>query len=128
MRRFVILLGALLIVIGLRLYNNGLLNCGYSGELSYGTFDMTVCESPPVLIDGPHRMDIEGDEHTALNVIANLSGKLLWREESDDMKIFYAYSPRLQDPIKVHGKNVNLMISVSKNKVSIGTPLLYGSY
>ncbi len=128
MRRFIILFGALLIVIGLRLYNNGLINCGYVGELSYGTFDTIAYDSPPLLIEGPHRMDIEGDEHTALNVIANLSGKLLWSEESEDMKVFYAYSPRLQEQIKVHDKKVNLMISVSKNKVSIGTPLLYGSY
>ncbi len=128
MRRFIILFGALLVAFGLRLYNNGLLNCGYDGELSHGTFDTVVYESPPFLIDGPHRMDIEGDERTALNVIDNLSGKLLWREENEDMKVFYAYSPRLKDDIKVHDKKVNLMISVSKNKVSIGTPLLYGSY
>lgn len=128
MRKFVVLLGILLLVMGFRLYNNGLLNCGYSGKLSYGTFDTKEIESSPFLIDGPHRLDIEGDENTALSVIANLSGRLLWSEKCGEIKIYYAYSPRLCKPIKIHDKEINLMIAVSDNKVSMGTPLLFGSY
>lgn len=128
MRKFVALFGILLLVMGFRLYNNGLLNCGYSGELSYGTFDTKEFVFSPLLIEGPHRLDIEGDENTALSVIKNLSGRLLWSEKCGDIKIYYAYSPRLCEPIRIHDKEINLMVAVSENKVSVGTPLLYGSY
>lgn len=126
MRRFIALFGVMLLVIGIRLYNNGLLNCGYSGVISKGEFDTEVI-AMPLLIDGPHRIDVEGDITTALRIIENLDGKLLLSEEVGEVTILYAYSPRLIDPVSVHGKKVNLMIAIS-DKVSAGTPLLYGSY
>ena len=122
------LLGALLLTMGLRLYNNGLLNCGYKGELSHGDLDPVPLTDAPILIDGPHRIDLCGDESVALSIVENLSGKLLWVEQCDGIEIFYAYSPRLGDPETVHGKKVNLMIASSDGRVSAGTPLLYGSY
>lgn len=128
MRRFVVLLGALFLVVGIRLYNNGLMNCGFAGELYYGTFDTVKAETQPLLVEGPHRMDIVGDENTALEVIKNLSGKLLRKENIGEMTIFYAFSPRLIQPCSIKGQEVNLMIAVSNGNVAIGTPLLYGSY
>lgn len=128
MRRFIALFAVMLLVIGIRLYNNGLLNCGYGGEWSYGQYDSIAIKELPLLIDGPHRLDMDGDEKTAINVISNLGGKLLWREQIDDMVILYAYSYRLMKPVSVNGQKINLMIAICGSKVSVGTPLLYGSY
>ena len=128
MRRIVALFGVMLLIIGIRLYNNGLINCGYAGTLSYGTFDTVAYEDAPLLIDGPHRMDLIGDIITASEIMDNLDAKLLWVENVDDIMIIYAYSPRLVKPVVVHGQKVNLMISVSSSHVAAGTPLLYGSY
>ncbi|MCH5164700.1 MAG: hypothetical protein J1F36_06775 [Clostridiales bacterium] len=128
MKRFVALFGVMLLVLGLRMYNNGLLNCGYGGTWSYGEYDPVVMEELPLLISGPHRLDLLGDEEIAMDIINNLSGKVLWREQIDDITIIYAYSPRVEEPVTVHGQKVNLMIAISGDRVSAGTPLLYGSY
>ena len=128
MRRFVALLGVVLLVMGIRLYNNGLLNCGYAGAFSYGTYDTVAYDVAPLLIDGPHRIDVQGGVDTAYGIIANLDGKLLWTEEVGDMTVMYAYSPRLNKPLSVLGHQVNLMIAVTETGVAAGTPLLYGSY
>lgn len=127
MKRFIALIGALSLTVGIRLWANGLLNCGYSGTLSVGTYDTERTEVP-LLIDGPHRLDIAGDEETAYDVISNLDGKVLMEENLSDMKIIYAYSPRLMSPVIVHSMRVNLMIAVSDRGVTAGTPLIYGSY
>lgn len=126
MKRFIALLGATLLVIGVRLYNNGLLNCGYDGQLSVGKYDTIKTEA--FLISGEHRMDICGDESVAFNVIDNLDATVLFTETVDGIKIFYAYSPRLSYPVTVKDNKINLMVAVSERGVSAGTPLLYGSY
>lgn len=128
MKKFILLLGAVLFVVGLRLYNNGLINCGYDGKLSYGTFDTKAYDLKPLLVSGPHRMDIKGNEEAAYEIMDNLSADLKLSEEVEGIKILYAYSPRLSDEVDVHGKKVNLMIAVKKGEIAVGTPLLYGSY
>ena len=129
MRRFVALFGVMLIVIGVRLYNNGLLNCGCDGKLSCGTFDTAEIEQLPLLIDGAHRIDVAyGDKAVALDIIENLSGKVIFSEQVDGIEIFYAYSPRLGRAATARGKKVNLMVAVTPSGVAAGTPLLYGSY
>ena len=127
MRRFIALFGVMLLVIGIRLYNNGLLVCGYDGELLIGEYDVMQIEKP-LLIDGAHRLDIAGDEQVAICAIRNLDATVLFTEMVDDIMIYYAYSPRLDDTVTVKGQDVNLMVAVSNNVVSLGTPLLSGSY
>lgn len=129
MRRFLLLLGALSLAVGLRLYNNGLINCGYDGTLSVGTYDTVALNEIPLLISGPHRIDIDGgDEDTALKIISTLCGKELFRENVDDIVIIYAYCDRLGDCKKVGDLDVNLMIAITNAGIKAGTPLLYGSY
>ena len=127
MRRFIALLGVTLIVLGLRLYNNGLLCCGYDGKLFVGEYDVVEIEKP-LFISGPHRMDIRGGYEVVDEVINNLGAKKLFSEEVDDMKIIYAYSPRLCSPVEVNGVKVNLMIAYKSGEVVLGTPIIYGSY
>ncbi|MBR2968048.1 MAG: hypothetical protein IKC35_04665 [Clostridia bacterium] len=127
MRRFIALFGVMLLVIGIRLYNNGLLVCGYDGAVLVGEYDLTQIEKP-LLIDGAHRLDIMGDEQVALSAMSNLDANVLFVEKVDDIKIFYAYSPRLSEKVMIKGREINLMVAVRNNVVSLGTPLLEGSY
>lgn len=113
---------------GIRLYNNGLLCCGYEGEISVGEYDPISIEAP-LLIDGAHRIDIVGaDLAVAENIIDNLCGRVVHSEIVDGEQIIYAYCLRLANSIEVFGQRVNLMIAVSDQGVAAGTPLLYGSY
>ncbi|MBR2971233.1 MAG: hypothetical protein IKC48_05525 [Clostridia bacterium] len=128
MRRLVALFGVCLLVIGIRLYNNGLLCCGYEGKISVGEYDPIRIEAP-LLIDGAHRIDIDGaDFAVAEDIIDNLCGRVVHSEVVDGVQILYAYCLRLGEPIVVFGQRVNLMIAVKDNGVAAGTPLLYGSY
>lgn len=127
MRRFIAFFGVLLLVLGIRLYNNGLLACGLGGTLSVGEGDPVPIQTP-LLIEGPHRLDLDGDEHTALGIMEALGAKCIEIEDVSDIRIFYAYSPRLKDSVVLRGNKVNLMIAVSPRGVAAGTPLLYGSF
>lgn len=124
MKRFLILLGAVCIALGLKI-GGGLWACGYDGELGVGSFDTAAANG---IICGPHRIDLSGDMDTAESIIKNLGGKKLFSEEVGDIVVIYAYSQRLCSPVIVHGQKVNLMIAVSERGVTAGTPLIYGSY
>ena len=128
MRRFIALLGAMLLLVGVRLYKNGLINCGYEGKISTGTFDTCEMESVPLLIDGAHRLDLVGGQDVAYGVMKNLDARPILCENVDGIILYYACSPRLCDPVEVKGEKVNLMIAINGNNVAVGTPLLYGSY
>ncbi len=127
MKRFLILIGVLSIALGVRLYNNGLIGSDMDGTWSRGDYDVTEIEKP-LLISGPHRLDLQGDRFTAKEIMSSLCAKELLCEQVDDIIIYYAYSVRLLSPVTVHGYRVNLMIAVSDGKVVAGTPLIYGSY
>ncbi|MBE5730799.1 MAG: hypothetical protein E7350_02455 [Clostridiales bacterium] len=128
MRRLVALFGVCLLVMGIRLYNNGLLGCGYKGEISVGEYDPIRIEAP-LLIDGAHRIDIDGaDLAVAEDIVDNLCGKVVHSEKVDGIQIIYAYCLRLGKPVEVFGQKVNLMVAVKEEGVAAGTPLLYGSY
>lgn len=121
MKRFLVLLGVLCLTVGIKL-NFDLSNCGYMGKLSEGKFDSCIGNA------SVQRYDVVGDMDTAENMIQNLGAKELFRERVDDIDVIYAYSPLLCSPVVVHGHKVNLMIAVSERGVTLGMPLIYGSY
>ncbi len=115
MRRVVAVLGVLLILAGVKLYEVRLSDCGFAGEESVYADSL--------------RYDFFGDEVSAWEAIENLDGKVLWSEQLDcDVTVLYAYSPRIYDSVTLQSRRVNLMVAVSNGQVHIGSPLLEGSY
>ena len=100
MRRFIALIGAVLIVCGLSLYRQDCFIPERSG-----------------------RIDYYGSEITALRCCEEL-----FRERYDDLIVIYAYTPLREYYVDVHGERVNVMIAVRGNKISVGSPVLSGSY
>lgn len=100
MRRLVALMGALAGILGLCLYRQG---CYIPGE--------------------GERIDYYGSETTALECCDEL-----WREYLDGVTVIYAYTPLRAYYKRVHGEKVNVMIAVRGNKISVGSPILKGSY
>lgn len=115
MRRIAAVLGVMLILLGVRLYEVQPSDCGYEGEASEYS-----CS---------RRFDFCGDEESALNAVYNLGGRVLFSEKLDcGVTVFYAYTTRVYDSVNLGGKKINLMVAVSDGRVSVGSPMLEGSY
>lgn len=61
-------------------------------------------------------------------ILKKLNTKIIKTESFESLKIFYAYSHKLQKYIFVDGKKVNVQICLNGKKITIGTPLILGSY
>lgn len=85
-----------------------------------GKVPLTVAEGQAV------RIELDCDCETALS---KLGGKELWRERIDEnLEVVYGYTERIGVYETVHGQKVNIMIAISDHAVSLGVPLLTGSY
>lgn len=115
MRRIVAVLGVLMLLLGVKLYEVEPADCGYVGEKT--TYEESL------------RYDFCGDYECALEAIEKLGGKILWSEELDcGVTVLYAYSPRIYKSVKLSGERVNIMTAINGERVSIGSPMLEGSY
>lgn len=115
MRRIAAVLGVLILLLGVRLYEVQPSDCGYAGQATE-----YACS---------RRFDFFGDEECALEAVKNLGGKVLYSEKLDcGVTVFYAYTTRAYDSVSLGGKKVNIMVAVSDGKVSVGIPMLEGSY
>lgn len=115
MRRIAAVLGVLVILLGAKFYEVTPADCGYAGE------ETVYAQSL--------RYDFAGDETCAKAAIENLCGNVLWQEEWEDgLTVYYAYSGRIYRSVALSGQDINLMVAVRGGKVSIGSPMLEGSY
>lgn len=115
MRRIAAVLGILCILLGVKLYEVTPADCGYAGEET--EYARSV------------RYDFAGDRAAAQDAVTTLGGKVLWQEELDDgLIVLYAYSNRIYKSVSLSEQSVNLMVAVRDGKVSIGSPMLEGSY
>ena len=69
MRRIVAVLGVLMLLLGVKLYEVEPADCGYAGERT--AFEESI------------RYDFNGDYDCAVEAIEKLGGKILWSEELD---------------------------------------------
>ena len=108
----------------------------YSGNLSsfiggqYVAYDGQDREYVPALIASSYeRIDINGGKDRAVELIGEMSARVVKTEKiEEDIDIYYWYSPRLIKNVYLFGEKVNLMIAVRGDRISVGTPLLKGSY
>lgn len=70
-----------------------------------------------------------GSTRTAQNIKNKLGAKLVKSAYVDGIYILYLYSGQVRaDPICMYGDRVNLQIAVSKNTVTVGSPIILGGY
>lgn len=56
------------------------------------------------------------------------SANIVKAQNVDGVQIYYAYSPRLREKINVFGESVNIEIAFNNGMVTIGSPIIIGSY
>lgn len=61
-------------------------------------------------------------------LIDEYSASLVLCESGKDFYCEYFYSPKIKNFIYIDGKKVNLHFSYSKEKVKVGTPLIFDSF
>ncbi|MDR0426091.1 MAG: hypothetical protein LBH24_02855 [Clostridiales bacterium] len=132
-KRFLLFVAVILLLVGYRLSDNGLL--AYCGDGVYATFDrrdnMTVHRTPPLFCPrgGYERIDMPGEREDAAALLAAMKAAVVARETVGDIEILYAYTPRIHKSESLSIGRVNVMIALSNGgRVIIGSPLIKGSF
>ncbi len=61
-------------------------------------------------------------------VIRTLSAKILFVEEVEGMRVYYCFTPRFSDGVRIGEFYVNLQIAVGKGVCTVGSPLIFGGF
>lgn len=136
MRRFVVCLAVFALLLGLRLSDNGILGSGYKGQYSVwqkgGAVTTYAEEDLPFLTPFSAyatRLDFDGAKSDAFEAIKNMGGAIKWTEAlTENLLVIYAYTPRILKSKTVNNVKINIMVAISGDKISMGSPILRGSY
>jgi len=75
-----------------------------------------------------HSFRFKGNEASVERVLAELKGVVLMREALEGIVLCYAYSDRLGKSIVASGQKVNMQIALRDGFVTVGTPVILGSF
>ena len=53
---------------------------------------------------------------------------ILFTETAEDVTCYYGYSKKFPYKKEINGKIVNVHVAVEKERVTFGTPIIYGSF
>ena len=132
LKRIAIILAIVMLGVGVRIYGNGLCSHLRKGVYTvYGASDqITVCDSPPLLgeLIFYERFDLKGSEADARLLLKKLNAVIVEEESVGEITIIYAYANSIAKSEKLFGEKVNIMIALSKGNMTVGSPLIKGSY
>ncbi len=79
---------------------------------------------------GLYRVDFEGDSDDMFIALDRIDAKEVKRVDIDGTIVVYAFSPRVCCDVQTtaEGEKYNVMAACSDGNISIGTPILSGSY
>ena len=124
MPKLFLLIGVILLLFGFQLWDNGL----YSVRLEYP--EAVVC----TYADKGESVSFAGDLSDAYTIAEMYAAKIWETEDLDDgaftITVLYARSSYLTGGQTVNGRFVNLQIAFNERTgvVTVGTPLILGSY
>ncbi|MDD7351190.1 MAG: YwmB family TATA-box binding protein [Clostridia bacterium] len=61
-------------------------------------------------------------------LLSSLKAQVVKVERVGDITLYYAYSHRMSNGVNVDGKKVNVQIAVTDSAITLGSPLIMGSY
>jgi len=135
MKKFFIFLGISCLIAGVSLFGNSLLMINKDGTFSvFDRYDnVKIYSELPLLYRYQHeeyftRFDTFGNINDTQEILRSLGANELFREQVGDIVIIYAYSPLITKFERVHSHRVNVMIAVREERISVGSPLLKGSF
>ena len=73
-------------------------------------------------------LSFEGDSELYNQLIAYLFHNVVLTENVSNVKCCYGYNNKLNNFITIDGKTINIQIALNNNKITIGTPVILGSY
>ena len=140
MKRFLCLVGVVLVLVGIRLGNNGLsglsLPYGASFEIHrVGGVEVMAYEDVPLLSRwGEHlgqRIDFVGGYSEAIGILRQLGAREVRRERVGiygEVLVIYALAGRLRGRTAEYWGDFNVMVAIRGNRVAVGYPILIGSF
>lgn len=100
-----------------------------------GTMSIISCNARDVEKIKPQLVDIEGEsicflgtKNDALNFLGQYNHKVVFSEIVDDIVVIYAYSPQIDNYVFVNNEKVNLQLAFNNGKITVGTPMILGSF
>lgn len=69
-----------------------------------------------------------GNEQLYNMLISNLFNNIVLSEQVSNVKCCYGYNNKLNNNINIDGQTINIQIAINQNKITIGTPVILGSY
>lgn len=70
----------------------------------------------------------KGDKIAGLNFISKLNYTSILTEDVNGIFTLYAYSPKIENYVYINNKKVNIELAVNKGVVTVGSPIIVGSY
>ncbi len=74
------------------------------------------------------QMTIDSDSLDNKKVFQDLRIHIIKCENVNGIDIIYGYSPSFSEAVSVGGQKINFQFALSNNKVTIGCPIIFGSY
>ena len=68
------------------------------------------------------------DGASVSEILSEFGATLVFNERIEEGESFYAYSPRIRYLKVISGKRVNLHVFVGKTQITVGTPIIFGSF
>jgi len=129
MRRFIVLFGVMLILFGVRLYDRGLYRFADGGRLT--VFCDSGAEYTPCLFlpngETRYRIDLCADFDVE-DLIRDAGARVVKEYYIAGGRMIYAFSPLISNFVMLHNRRVNMMIFIGERRVSVGVPMLFGSF
>ena len=108
---------------------------GNSFEISFGSYSSNArfC----LVDDNEYRFvfnktgescEIFTEESDVKKILSDFSANVVFIEETAEQISYYAYSKKIKYLKIINGKMVNLQISLSNEKIKMGSPIIFGSF
>lgn len=84
-------------------------------------------KSQLINLDG-ESVTFQGTKNDALKFIHQFNYEIVYSEMVGKIFTLYAYSPQISNCVYVNNQKVNLEVAVTNSTVTVGTPVILGSY
>lgn len=72
--------------------------------------------------------NFEGGDREVKDLMKRLSVRIVEMQDIDGVKIYYGFSARLRGGIIIGREKINIQIAQKDNKITVGIPIIVGSY
>ncbi len=136
-KKYVVTLSAFILLLGLTLSGIKPVLYGYADSLELYLNDTSSLAQIVKANDYEYALykDVKGEsvklsaDGFSLNeLLSDFNATVRFIEQTPDCECYYAYSPKIKYKKTVKGQVINLQIAIAKEQVTIGSPLIFGSF